>query len=47
MKRRALISKLDKVEDVNTLQQHNMKKIIETAIKNAATRSQQLSNVNE
>lgn len=32
---------------INTLQQHDMKKIIETAIKNAATRSQQLSNVNE
>jgi len=31
---------------INTLQQHDMKKIIETAIKNAATRSQQLSNVN-
>lgn len=28
---------------INTLQQHDMKKIIETAIKNAATRSQQLS----
>jgi len=28
---------------INTLQQHDMKKIIETAIKNAAIRSQQLS----
>jgi len=32
---------------INTLQQHNMKKIIETAIKNAAIRSQQLSNTTE
>lgn len=32
---------------INTLQQYDMKKIIETAIKNAATRSQQLSNTNE
>jgi pyrroline-5-carboxylate reductase len=32
---------------INTLQQHDMKKIIETAIKNAAARSQQLSNTNE
>ncbi|MDH3608987.1 MAG: pyrroline-5-carboxylate reductase [Gammaproteobacteria bacterium] len=32
---------------INTLQQHDMKKIIETAIKNAATRSQQLSKTSE
>ncbi len=32
---------------INTLQQYDMKKIIETAIKNAAARSQQLSNTNE
>ena len=32
---------------INTLQQHDMKKIIESAIKNAALRSQQLSNNSE
>lgn len=32
---------------INTLQQHDMKNIIKTAMKNAATRSQQLSNTNE
>jgi len=31
---------------INTLQQHDMKKIIETAIKNAAKKSQQLSDSN-
>jgi len=32
---------------INTLQQHDMKKIIETAIKNAAQRSQQLSDTSK
>ncbi len=32
---------------INTLQQHDMKKVIESAIKNAALRSQQLSNTSE
>ncbi|MEJ2116039.1 MAG: pyrroline-5-carboxylate reductase [Gammaproteobacteria bacterium] len=32
---------------INTLQQHDMKKVIKSAIKNAALRSQQLSNTSE